>query len=188
MKLFYSRVSTEEQNEARQIALARELGINDRYIFLDKASGKDTNRIEFQRMMEFARESDIIYCESISRVARSVRDLLNIIDDLQKRGIEFVSLKENIDTQTPQGKFMITVFGAMAELEREQILQRQKEGIKIAVEQGKYKGKPRMKIDDSALERECKKWRAGEQTATETMKILGLKPNTFYRRVKEKGL
>ena len=188
MKLLYCRVSTTEQNETRQTALARELGIEERYIYLDKASGKNTNRTEFQRMMNFAREGDVIYCESISRIARNTADLLSIVADMQKRGIDFVSLKENIDTQTPQGKFMLTVFGAMAELEREQTLQRQREGIAIAKAEGKYKGKPKMKIDDSALERECKKWRAGEQTATETMKILGLKPNTFYRRVNEKGL
>ena len=188
MKLFYSRVSTEEQNEARQTALARELGIDERYIYLDKASGKNTNRTEFQRMMNFAREGDILYVESISRIARNTADLLNIVAELQNKGVEFVSKKESIDTQTPQGKFMLTVFGAMAELEREQILQRQREGIAIAREQGKYKGKPRKSIDEAALERECKKWRAGEQTATETMRKLNLKPNTFYRRVKEKGL
>ena len=114
--------------------------------------------------------------------------MLNIVAELQNKGVEFVSKKESIDTQTPQGKFMLTVFGAMAELEREQILQRQREGIAIAKAEGKYKGKPKMQIDEAALIAECKKWRAGEQTATETMKKLNMKPNTFYRRVKEKGL
>lgn len=188
MKIFYSRVSTEEQNEARQIVLAREQGIEEKHIYLDKVSGKNTNRAEFQRMMNYVREDDIVIVESISRIARNTADLLNIIAELQEKGVEFISLKEKIDTTTPQGKFMLTVFGAMAELEREQILQRQREGIAIAKAEGKYKGKPKMKIDDSALIAECKKWRAGEQTATETMKILGLKPNTFYRRVNEKGL
>jgi DNA invertase Pin-like site-specific DNA recombinase len=188
MNIFYARVSTEEQNEARQIQLAKENGIDERYIFIDKQSGKDTNRKEYQRMMNFVREGDCLIVESISRIARNTADLLNIVAELQKKGVEFVSKKENIDTNTPQGKFMLTVFGAMAELEREQILQRQREGIAIAKAEGKYKGKPKMAIDDSALVAECKKWRAGEQTATETMKKLNLKPNTFYRRVKEKGL
>ena len=80
---------------------------------------------------------------------------------------------------------MLTVFGAMAELQRGYILQSQAEGIAIAKEQGKYKGKQRMKIDEDAFRRECKKWKNGEQTAVETMKRLGLKPNTFYRRAKE---
>jgi len=188
MKVFYSRVSTIEQNEARQVAMAKELGIDERYIFLDKQSGKDTNRKEYQRMMNFVRVDDVLYVESISRIARNTRDLLNIVEELQSKGVEFVSLKENIDTQTPQGKFMLTVFGAMAELEREQILQRQAEGIAIAKAEGKYKGKPKTKIDETAFRKECAKWRAGEQTATQAMKNLGLKPNTFYRRVKEAGI
>ena len=188
MNIFYARVSTEEQNEARQIQMANDNGVNEKHIFIDKQSGKDTNRKEYQRMMNFIREGDCLIVESISRIARNTKDLLNIVDELQKKGVDFISLKEKIDTSTPQGKFMLTVFGAMAELEREQILQRQKEGIAIARAEGKYKGKPRKSIDEAALVAECKKWRAGEQTATETMKKLNLKPNTFYRRVKEQGL
>lgn len=188
MKVFYARVSTEEQNESRQITMARVQGIQDKYIFIDKASGKNTNREQFKAMMKFLREDDILICESISRISRSVSDFLHIIEELNEKGVIFVSLKENIDTNSPQGRFMLTVFGAMAELEREQILQRQKEGIALAVAEGKYKGKPKMKIDESAFRKECEKWRAGEQTATETMKKLNLKPNTFYRRVKEAGI
>lgn len=188
MKVFYARVSTEAQNEARQIEMARENGINEKYIFIDKQSGKNTNRAEFQRMMNFLREDDILICESISRISRNVADFLRIIEELNNKGVKFISLKENIDTSSPQGKFILTVFGALAELEREQILQRQKEGIAIAKAEGKYKGKPKMKIDESAFRKECEKWRAGEQTATETMKKLNLKPNTFYRRVKEAGI
>lgn len=188
MKVFYARVSTEEQNESRQIAMAKENGVNEKYIFIDKQSGKDTNRKEYQRMMNFVREGDILIVESISRIARNTQNLLSIVEELKNKNVDFISLKENIDTSTPQGKFMLTVFGAMAELEREQILQRQKEGIAIAKAEGKYKGKPKMKIDENAFRKECEKWRAGEQTATQAMKNLGLKPNTFYRRVKETGI
>lgn len=188
MKVFYARVSTEEQNESRQIAMAKENGVNEKYIFIDKQSGKDTNRKEYQRMMNFVRDGDILIVESISRIARNTQNLLSIVEELKNKNVDFISLKENIDTSTPQGKFMLTVFGAMAELEREQILQRQKEGIAIAKAEGKYKGKPKMKIDESAFRKECEKWRAGEQTATQAMKNLGLKPNTFYRRVKETGI
>ena len=114
--------------------------------------------------------------------------MLTIVEAINNKGAEFVSLKESLDTRTPTGKFMLTVFGAMAELEREYILGRQAEGIAIAKEQGKFKGKPKMTIDEDAFKRECKHWRNGEQTATETMKRLNIKPNTFYRRVKELGL
>lgn len=107
---------------------------------------------------------------------------------LREKGVEFVSLKEQLDTNTPQGRFMLTVFAAMAELERETILQRQREGIAAAKRAGKYKGRQPIKIDETVLRRECQKWRAGEQTAKETMRKLGIKPNTFYRRVKALGL
>ena len=123
-----------------------------------------------------------------SRLARSTTDLLNIVQQLREKGVEFVSLKEQLDTNTPQGCFMLTVFAAMAELERETILQRQREGIAAAKRAGKYKGRQPIKIDETVLRRECQKWRSGEQTAKETMRKLGIKPNTFYRRVKALGL
>ena len=102
--------------------------------------------------------------------------------------LEFVSLKENIDTATPQGRFMLTVFGALAEMERENILERQREGIEIAKGAGKYKGRKPLDVDETQFKEVCARWRAGEITATAAMQEVGLKPNTFYRRVKEIGL
>lgn len=185
MKLFYARVSTIEQNEDRQIKAAEDLGIEKENIFLDKQTGKNADRKELKRLLEFCRKGDTVYTESISRIARNTKDLLNIIEELNKKQVEFVSLKENIDTNTPQGKFMLTVFGAMAELEREFILQRVREGIEIAKAQNKYKGKPKKDIDKDKFIRVCREWRKGNKTATQCMKELNIKPNTFYRRVKE---
>lgn len=186
MKIGYARVSTEAQETARQTRAFEELGIGK--VFIDKASGKNAEREQLKAMLQFIREGDVVTVESISRIARNTKDLLNIVDGIKAKGADFVSLKESIDTSTPQGKFMLTIFGAMAELERECILQRTREGVAIAKEQNKYKGKPKMKIDEGALRREVKRWRDGLQTATEAMKALNLKPNTFYRRVKELGL
>lgn len=186
MKVFYARCSTVEQNEARQLQTAKEIKADK--VFIDKASGKNTEKPEFKKMMDFVREGDTVYCSDFSRIARNTRDLLSIIDTLKNKGVEFVSLKENVDTSTPQGKFMVTVFGAIAELERETILQRQREGIEIAKAQGKYKGKPKLQIDTAKFKSVCKRWRAGEITATKAMMLMDLKPNTFYRRVKEMGL
>ena len=183
MRIFYARVSTQEQNESRQIAAAE--GMNADKVFLDKMSGKDANRPNLKAMLDFIREGDTVVVESIFRLARSTRDLLNIVDAIAKKGAEFVSLKESIDTSTPQGKFMLTVFGAMAQLERDQILQRQAEGIAIAKQEGKYIGRQPIKIDEAKFRAEVKKWREGKQTATVTMRELNLKPNTFYRRVRE---
>ncbi len=126
--------------------------------------------------------------ESISRIARNTRDLLFIVTELTEKGVEFVSLKESIDTTTPQGRFMLTVFGALAELERESILERQREGIEIAKSEGKYKGRKPVDIDEARFKEVCARWRSGEMTATAAMQELGLKPNTFYRRVKELNL
>jgi len=186
MKVGYQRVSTQTQELARQTRAFEELGITK--LFTDKASGKNAERDQLKAMLNYIREDDVVIVESISRIARNTKDLLNIIDTITSKGADFVSLKESIDTSTPQGKFMLTIFGAMAELERECILQRTREGIAIAKEQHKYKGKPKMKIDEDALRKECKKWRDGLQTARETMQRLELKPNTFYRRVSELGL
>lgn len=91
--------------------------------------------------MQFVRRGDVVIVESISRFARNTKDLLNLIEDLSAKDVTFISKKEAIDTTTPSGKFMLTVFGAVAELEREYILQRQREGIEIAKKQGKYKGR-----------------------------------------------
>ena len=186
MRVFYVRCSTIEQNEARQLKMAEEQ--NAEKVFVDKASGKNTNRTAFKEMMALVRAGDTVVVESISRIARNTRDLLSIVSELTEKGVEFVSLKENIDTTTPQGRFMLTVFGALAELERENILERQREGIEIAKSEGKYKGRKPIDYDEAQMKALCKKWRTGEITATAAMKELGLKPNTFYRRVKEMGL
>ena len=186
MLIGYVRVSTAEQNEARQLVSLEERKVDK--VFIDKKSGKNTDREALKDMLNFVREGDTVITESISRIARSTKDLLNIIDTLTQKKVEFVSLKECIDTTTPQGKFMLTVFAAMAELERDNILQRQREGIEIAKANGKYKGKPPMQIDERLFRSTCKRWRSGEITATQAMKEMKLKPNTFYRRVKQLNL
>ena len=186
MKVGYVRCSTAEQNEARQLKMMEEQGVEK--IFLDKASGKNIDRTDFKAMMNFVRSGDTVIVESISRIARNTRDLLTIISTLNDKDVEFVSLKENLDTSTPYGRFMLTVFGALAELERESILERQREGIEIAKAQGKYKGRKPMAINETKFRAVCTRWRAEEITATVAMKEVGLKANTFYRRVKEMNL
>lgn len=186
MRIGYARVSTEAQELERQTRAFKDLNVEK--VFIEKASGKNAEREQLKLMLQFVREGDVVIVESISRIARNTKDLLSITETIQSKGAEFLSLKESIDTSTPQGKFMMTVFGALAELERECILQRTREGIAIAKEQNKYKGKPKMKIDEASFRKEVKRWRDGLQTATEAMRALNLKPNTFYRRVKEFGL
>lgn len=186
MKLFYARCSTADQNEARQLETANEIGADK--VFIEKISGKDKERPQLLSMLDFAREGDTVYCSEISRLARSTRDLLYIIDKLSEKKVQFVSVKENIDTTTPQGQFMLTVFAALAELERETILQRQREGIAIAKAAGKYTGRKRKKIDSNKMAAVCTEWRSGKITGREAAARIGVSTNTFYRRVKEFGL
>ena len=128
------------------------------------------------------RRGDTVIVESISRFARNTRDLLELVERLTAKGVEFVSKKEAIDTTTPTGKFMLTIFGAVAELEREYILQRQREGIAIAKAQGKYTG--RKTTQPPNFDRVVAQWRNREITAVEAMRTLNMSKTTFYRRVK----
>ena len=181
LKIGYIRISTTDQNTARQEVLMKELGAEQ--VFIDRMSGKNTDRPELKRMMNFVREGDVVIVESISRFARNTKDLLELVDQLTEKQVEFISKKEAIDTTTPTGKFMLTVFGAVAELEREYILQRQKEGIAIAKQNGVYKG--RKPIEHPKFREVVAIWKEGEITATEAMKRLDMKPSTFYRKMKE---
>ena len=180
MKIGYVRVSTEEQNTARQEIMLRELGVDE--LFVDRARGKNADRPELNRMMNFVRRGDTVIVESISRFARNTRDLLDLVERLTEKQVEFVSRKEAIDTTTPTGKFMLTVFAAVAELEREYVLQRQREGIAIAKKQGKYRGRPPKAYPD--FERIAARWQKGEITAVQAMKQLGMSKTRFYERVK----
>ena len=129
-KIGYIRVSTEHQETARQQEIMDSYQV-DR-IFSEKLSGASTDRPQLKVMLDYVRESDTLYVESISRLGRSAKDLLNIIDTLTDKKVTLISHKEKIDTDTPTGKFMLTVFAALSQLEREQLKQRQREGIEIA--------------------------------------------------------
>lgn len=184
MKIGYIRVSTQEQNIARQEVLMKELGVDE--IYIDQCSGKNTNRPELQKLLSYVRKGDMVIVESISRFARNTRDLLELVELLSSKEVVFVSKKEAIDTNTPTGKFMLTVFGAVAELEREYILQRQKEGIALAKMNGAYKG--RKPIEHPDFKRIITKLHQGEITAVDAMKELGMSKTTFYRKCKQTAL
>ncbi len=182
MKVAYIRVSTEEQNTARQEEAMKALGVEK--VYIEKISGKNMERPQLKAMLDFVREGDTLVVESYSRLGRSTADLFKIVEQLEEKKVVFVSLKENIDTSTPQGKLMFTIFAGLAQFERECMLQRQKEGIAIAKKEGKYKGRKALAKPsnwDSVLERVNRK----EISKVEACKELGLTRTTFYKMLNE---
>ncbi len=180
MKVGYVRISSRDQNTARQDVIMEELGVEK--VYTDKMSGKNMERPELTSMMEFVREGDCIIVESISRFARNTRDLLDLVEQLEKKQVKFISQKESIDTSTSAGRFMLTIFGAVAQLEREYIKERQREGIDIAIEQGKFNGRPKKKIDN--FEEIYNAWKADKITLSGASRTLKIARSTLYRRIK----
>lgn len=182
MNLAYIRVSTEEQNEDRQYKAMENLGI-EKY-FEEKISGKDTNRPKLQELLNFAREGDTIYVKDFSRLARSTKDLLDIVDSLAIGKVKLISLKENLDSSTATGKLMLTMIAAIYEFERANLLERQKEGIAVAKTKGIYKG--RKPVNRPAeWDIVYNQYLTRKITGLEAMKELNLKRNTFYKFVNE---
>lgn len=179
----YIRVSTKEQNTGRQHEDFTAKGIVLNKVFEEKLSGKNTDRPQLQAMLAYLREGDTLYVESFSRLARSTRDLLNIVNTLTEKGVSFVSLKENVDTTTSQGKFMLTVFAGLYELERDNILERQREGIDLALKEGRPYGRPSATLS-TTFSKNYQLWKQGELKAVDFMKRENIPKSTFYKLVK----
>ncbi len=186
MKIAYVRVSTAEQNEARQIEALQQHGIEK--WFTEKISGKDANRPKLQEMLEFVREGDTIYIHDFSRLARSTKDLLEIVEQITAKKVNLVSNKENLDTSTPTGKLMLTMIAAINEFERQNLLERQKEGIEIAKREGKFKGGQVKQIDNAAFEAAYERYQKREINKTEFAALLKVSRPTLDKLLKEKGL
>ncbi len=176
----YIRVSTIGQNEARQREALKKYDI-DKW-FVEKASGKDTNRPRLQEMMEYIREDDTVYVEEFSRLGRSTADLLDTVQRIENAGAKFVSLKENFDTKTPAGKLQMTMMAAIAEFERAMILERQREGIAIAKREGKYKGRKAVSI--SNIGAYYNKYMSRQGTKVSIAKELGISRTTLDKLFK----
>lgn len=180
----YVRVSTVDQNDERQREALAACQI-DKW-FCEKVSGKDTNRPQLQAMLEFVREGDTVYVHDFSRLARSTVDLLNIVDTLKAKGVHLVSRKEAIDSSTSQGKLMLTMIGAIAEFERANLLERQREGIAIAKREGKYKG--RIPVTPADFAAQYARYQRREiPSKAELARVLKISRPTLDKLIREKG-
>lgn len=190
----YIRVSTKDQNEARQVEKMKELGIGERYIFIDKESGKDFNREQYKAMIAMLREGDIVYVTSIDRLGRNYTEIINqwnLITKEKKADIVVLDLPL-LDTRNDRdltgtliSDIVLQLLSYVAQKERENIRKRQAEGIAIAKAQGKYLGRKPITVDKEAFESLYAEVVRGERTNRYVMQKLGLKPNTYYRLVNE---
>ena len=182
----YARVSTLEQNEARQVEALEAAGIDRANIFTDKASGKNTDRDGLRKLLNTVKAGDEVFIHSLDRLARSTEDLLHIVRELNERGVNLRSKDGKVDTTTPEGKFFLTMLGAVAEFERSMMLERQREGIAIAKREGKYKGNHghEKRVDDSMLRGIYEQIKDGSMTKSAAAEKLGITRPTLDRKLK----
>ncbi|MDE5884249.1 MAG: recombinase family protein [Oscillospiraceae bacterium] len=177
------RVSTVDQHLERQVK-ALEVYRIDKW-FSEKVSGKNTDRPKLKEMLEFVREGDTIYVMDWSRLSRSTVDLLRIIEGLARKKVKLVSIKENFDTSTPTGRLMLNLIASINEFERQNLLERQREGIEIAKNQGKYKGRQPNKYNEEKLRAVITGIANKTITVTEASRRLGVTRATIYNILKK---
>ena len=182
-KIGYARVSTLDQNLERQLDLLRQYGVD--HIFQEKMSGTKRDRPELNRMLAHVSEGDTIVVESLSRLGRSTKDLIELVELLDEKQVQLVSLKESIDTSTPTGKLLFTLMSAMAQFERDVISERTQEGLKAARARGRKGGRPR--CDSRKLQQAIKLYDTGQHTIKEIEGLTSIKKATLYRALKDRA-
>lgn len=188
MSVGYAGISTITRNEGHQIEALTNADCEK--IYLDKMSGKDTNRSKLQEMFTFIREGDTVLVTEFSRFSRSTKDLLDLVEKLQTKKVDFRSLKENVDTTTSSGKLVLTIFAALSEFERSIIRERAAEGIAIAKAKGKKLGRRKIQVDDDKLISLYNQWKDGEILQKKIMKDCRMSRTTLHKhitRLKKEG-
>lgn len=183
-KVGYIRVSSIEQNTESQKSLLGNVGMDK--VFEEKLSGKNTARPQLQMMLDYVREGDTVYVKDLSRLARNTKDLLDIVEYLNNKGVGLFSIKENIDTTSNFGKLMITFLAAIYEFERANLLERQRDGIAVA-KQGKYKGRKQVSKPANFSE-VYKKWLNREIKSNVAIRELNISEYAFYKFVREENV
>lgn len=178
----YAHVSTEQQNLDRQLDALNKYGVD--IIFNEKMTGTKRNRPELTKMLDRLTEGDTVVVESLSRLGRSTKDLIELVDLFERKKVHLVSLKEQIDTSTPTGKFLFTLMSAIAQFERDVIAERTKEGLRSARARGRFGGRP--KIDSNIIGKAIKLYNTGQYSVKEIEELTSIKKSTLYRELKER--
>jgi DNA invertase Pin-like site-specific DNA recombinase len=179
-KIGYCRVSTNEQNMAAQLELLHKAGCRE--IFKEKLSGSDSTRPELRKLLDYIRKGDTVTVTKLDRLARSTKDLLSIAEEIKKKAADFEVLNINLDTKSPTGQLMLTMLAAIAEFERVIMLERQREGIDVAKEDGKYKG--RKPIGDTKLQ-QVQTLVEGGVSVSKAVSEVGIGRRTYYKAIEE---
>lgn len=179
----YARVSTEAQNLDRQLDALKNYGVD--IIYNEKITGTKKNRPELSKLLDRITEGDTVVVESLSRLGRSTKDLIELTEIFQSKGVNLVSLKEAIDTNSPTGKLLFTLMSAIAQFERDVIADRTREGLKSARARGRTGGRPR--ADPEQVKKAIKLYKTGQYSVKEIEELTGIKKSTLYRNLKTEG-
>lgn len=188
MKIGYARVSTKDQNLSLQNDALQKEGCE--LIFEEKASGAKSDRPELRRMIDQLRKGDIVIIWKLDRLGRSLRDLVNLVTEIQDKGAGLKSLNDSIDTTTPQGKLTFHLFAALAEFERDIISERTKAGLESARARGRKGGRPKglsEQAKNKAIIAETL-YREGDFSVKQICQHLDIARSTFYKLLKHRGV
>lgn len=184
MRIAYARVSTEEQNLDRQLDMLEQEGYDK--LIQEKFTGTKKDREGLQTLMDIVRDGDVVIIESISRLGRKTLDVLNTVEELKKKGVEIISLKEKMDTSTATGNAMFQMLVVIAELERNMIAERIKEGQNASKKRGKHIGRP--KVDSEKLEIALRMHESGDYSVKEIIQTTGISQGSLYKAINERKL
>ena len=179
----YARVSTEQQNLDRQLDMLQKYGVD--FIYNEKMTGTKRNRPELEKLLERLTEGDTVVVESLSRLGRSTKDLIWLMETFNSKGVNLVSLKESIDTTTSTGKLLFTLMSAIAQFERDVIADRTREGLNSARARGRNGGRPR--TDSEKLRKAIKLYNTQQYSLAEIEDMTGVKRSTLYRGIRFKN-
>jgi len=177
----YARVSTEQQNLDRQLDMLTQYGVD--YIFNEKMTGTKRDRPELNKLLDRLMAGDTVVVESLSRLGRSTKDLIELVELFEKKQVHLVSLKEQIDTSTSAGKLLFTLMSAIAQFERDVIAERTREGLNAARARGRIGGRPR--TNEQKVRQAVKLYQTGQYSVREIEELTGVKKSTLYRRLGE---